>query len=140
MSANGGKSFTEAEPMFAQKIPVPSHVQLALDGQRVVATWDEMSARGASVALRVSRDGGATFDPAVTLSDTQRSAQYPVVGLNGQTAYVAWSQTNGTAVPTTAEMPAMAAHEGMKMGGGAMKMGLHPVGETQVLMREVRWR
>jgi hypothetical protein len=135
VSADGGKTFSAAQPIFSQRIAVPSHVQLALQGDDVVATWDAMSPHGASVALRVSRNGGARFGPALTISDSTGSAQYPVLGLRNDTAYVAWSQTAANDAMST--MPKMEGHA-QDAGHEPMKMGLSPVGETQVFMREVR--
>jgi hypothetical protein len=135
ISSDEGKSFATPAALYTQQTPVPSHVQLALDGDHVVATWDVMRPHGAVVTARISRDGGLTFGDPLVLSDTTASAQYPVVGVDANKAYVAWSQTAGQDAPTATEMAPMnpAAH-----GGGGHKMGLHPVGATQVLLREVR--
>jgi hypothetical protein len=132
MSTDGGKTFAKPTTIFAQAAPIPAHVQLAVKGTRVIATWDAMRAYGATVEIRVSNNGGAHFSGPLTLSDTTQSSQYPVVGMTRNVAYVAWSQT--TAEGHVGPM----GHQEHPAHGQMMKMGLQPVGETQVMLREVQ--
>lgn len=123
VSRDSGKTFTAPTTVSAQRTPMPSHVQLALgDSGTVLAAWDELANGRPQVFVRVARDG-RSFSDAVPLAASTSTAQYPVIGVHADTAFVAWSAT-GAIPPMQHEM------EGKKVP-------LQPVGATQVLMRPV---
>lgn len=72
----------------------PVHVQLALEGETVVAAWDDVhdGAEPPKVQVRISRDGGDSFAPAAMLSAPGRAATFPVVGLAKGRLTVAWTE------------------------------------------------
>jgi hypothetical protein len=123
VSRDSARTFSTPIAVSAQRAPMPSHVQLAL-GRRgaVLAAWDELANGRPQVFVRVAR-GGSAFSDAVPLASPTTTAQFPVIAVHGDTAYVAWSAT-GTIPPAHHEM------EGKKVP-------LEPVGATQVLMRSV---
>jgi hypothetical protein len=134
-SDDGGRTFGAAAPMGVAEFSRPAHVQLALDpvpnapasAARVVATWDDGTVRDPRVLVRVSRDGGATFGPAVAASVPGRSATFPVLAAQGGRATLAWSEDTTSAAPehahTNRDKP--------------MRMPLPSVGRKAIVMRDV---
>lgn len=70
-----------------------AHVQLAAEGDTVVAAWDRIDGAMSAVMMRVSRDGGRTFGPALRVSDAARAASFPSVTLSRGTVAVAWTES-----------------------------------------------
>jgi len=123
VSRDSARTFSAPVAVSAQRAPMPSHVQLALGGTgAILAAWDELANGRPQVFVRVARDG-ASFSDAVPLASPTATAQFPVIAVYADTAYVAWSAT-GTIPPAHHEME-------------AEKVPLEPVGATQVLMRPV---
>jgi hypothetical protein len=127
VSKDSGRTFSDPVTISAQKIPLPSHVQLAVTKKgTVVAAWDETRGTRPVVFIRAATPG-QRFSDAVQLTDSTVTSQYPVIGMHSDTAYVAWSATGAAPPP----------HAMGKMAPEA-KMTLEPVGATQVMMRTVR--
>jgi hypothetical protein len=104
-------------------------VQLALGpGNTVVTTWDDGTKQVPQVVMRVSRDDGASFGAAQQLSTVGRSASFPVLAVAGSGVSVAWSEES--AQDAAAEAKAMP-----NMKDPHAVMGLHAVGNAQVMMR-----
>jgi hypothetical protein len=95
-SRDRGATFAEPIPLGVARYSRAAHVQLALGageaGQFVLATWDDGTRRIPQIVTRLSRDGGRTFEDAEALSGGGDQAGYPVVGMFGDTAIVAWQQ------------------------------------------------
>lgn len=122
-SRDSGKTFDSPIAVSEQRIPMPSHVQLALGAHgAVLAAWDELANGRPQVFVRVARDG-TSFSDAVPLAVSSTTAQFPVIAVHADTAFVAWSAT-GTIPPL---------HHVME----GKKVPLQAVGATQVLMRAV---
>ena len=94
----------------------------------MVVAWDDGTKQIPQILVRVSRDGGTTFDVATPLSVAGRSATFPVLGVIADSVTVAWSEESATDASA-----AEAAKPNMKDPKAAQ--GLHPVGAAQVLVR-----
>ncbi len=126
--ADDGENFGAPVALSALGALRPVHVQLAIEGEAVVAAWDDATTPVPAVMSRLSRDGGASFAEATTLSAPGESATFPVVGLSQGRLTVAWTQK------------AAAAHhheEATKpdMRDPASVMGLPAVGQAAVVVR-----
>ena len=128
-SDDGGTTFTAAEPLETAATSRPAHVQLALGPRGAIAVvWDDGTKAIPQIVLRVSQDGGRSFGPAAPVSVAGRVAGFPVVALRDTTLTVAWSEESAEAAAREAKgMPDMTDPKAV--------MGLHPVGEAQVLVR-----
>ena len=127
--SDDGVHFSAAVPLGVARQSMPAHVQLAVTrGGDVVATWDDGTVEVPRVLVRVSRDGGASFEPAVQLSAPGRAGEFPVLAVHGDSVTVAW--TGQTAAAREREMRAM---PNMKRPGATMP--LRAVGEASVLVR-----
>jgi hypothetical protein len=127
-SRDGAKTFDTPVALGVAQASQPAHVQLALAaGNRVVVAWDDGTKQIPRVVVRTSRDGGHVFADAVTLSAAGRAASFPVIGIVGDSLSVAWSEESEALARSAAA--AQAARD------PKAPMGLHPVGEAQVLMR-----
>jgi hypothetical protein len=91
-SEAGGRAFGPAVELSRGRLVRPSHVQLALDGGTVAVAWDDSGDSVPRVLLRASRDAGESFGTAVTVSDAQAAATFPVLMLGADSITVAWSQ------------------------------------------------
>ncbi len=128
--ADDGETFGAPQALSALDAARPTHVQLALEGETVVAAWDDVGA-GAEpprVVVRVSRDGGATFALAESLSAPGVAATFPVIGLAQGRLTVAWTEKAGEE------------HRHEEMSRLAMRdptavMGLPAVGQASVVVR-----
>jgi hypothetical protein len=128
-SVDGARTFGEPVALGVAQFSRPSHVQLALaPDNRVVVAWDDGTKQTPQVVVRVSHDGGATFDAATLLSVAGRSATFPVLAIAGDSLAVAWSEESAEAAKAEA-----AATPNMKDPKAAQ--GLHAVGNAQVLVR-----
>jgi hypothetical protein len=92
-SDDGGKTFGTYSPLGVAEFSAPAHVQLALGPDNaVLVAWDDGTVATPEVVLRISHDGGATFDAAMPLSDDGVAATFPVLGVSGADVTVAWAQ------------------------------------------------
>ena len=127
-STEGARTFSPRVPLGVAEFSRPAHVQLALTAPKIVAvTWDDGTKQVPNVLLRVSRDGGESFAPAVEVSAPGQKAGFPVIAAIGNRIMVAWSQQAPAAVPQ-----AIKSH---KSHGAASTATLHAVGDAQVLVR-----
>lgn len=131
-SDDGGTTFLPPRPLRTARHSQPSHAQLALGAAGEIAVaWDDGTQQLPRILLRVSRDGGRTFAPPEVLSAKGRVATFPVLALYDTTLTVAWSE----------ERPEAAAEEARArpdMRDPKAVMGLHAVGEAQVVVRHGR--
>ena len=128
-SDDGAKSFGHATPLGTAEFSQPAHVQLALgDSGLVVAAWDDGTLQTPRIAIRVSRDGGDHFTPALMVSAKGRAASFPVLAVDGTKLTVAWTEQSAEYARSVA-----AARPDMKDPHASM--GLAKVGESQVLVR-----
>jgi hypothetical protein len=133
-SDDGGRSFGAPAPIGVAERSRPAHVQLAVaegaaEGVRVVvAAWDDGTVNTPVVRVRVSRDGGTTFDDATAASDGARAATFPVLALDGARLSLAWSE----------EAAATDGHDGhgARMKDPKARMPLPTVGRRQVVIRD----
>jgi hypothetical protein len=146
VSTDSARTFTDATRIVPQEVPLPTHVQLALNPHETIVVWDDMSHDPARIMARVSIDSGRTFGSAIPLSDAQHAAQHPMIALADQVAYVAWSQSRVQSQvqnPEAAELPAphAASTSNTEHAHGmhaSMHMGLPTVGQTSVAMRTMQ--
>jgi hypothetical protein len=125
-SDDGGATFSA--PINMGPTPRPAHVQLAVGPNRaVIVVWDEATTTP-QIRLRVSRAGGDKFGAAMLLSSPGTSATFPVVALSRKGFVVAWSQKSAAA----AERDARSEPD---MKNPHATMGLHAVGDAQVMVR-----
>jgi hypothetical protein len=129
--ADDGVKFGPATAIAAAPRSRPSHVQLALSGDRVAVTWDDGFSRTPSVKVRLSRDGGTSFDGAVTVSDPALVSTFPVLAISKSELTLAWS-----AEDTTSHRRAEAAKP--DMSDPKAKKGLTPVGSANVIARKAK--
>jgi peroxiredoxin len=132
-SSDQARSFSSATPLGVADASQPAHVQLAVRGRTVFATWDDGTKRVPAVVLRTSHDGGATFDAAVAVSDAGKAAAFPVLvaAADARALTIAWSEQN-------AEAAARAAQQRPNMKDPKAIMPLPSVGNTQVRVRHAR--
>lgn len=90
--ADDGENFSAPQALSALGTPRPVHVQLAVSGDTILATWDDDVGDGMRVFSRFSLNGGNRFAPAVALSAIGEAASFPVAGLAAGRATVAWTQ------------------------------------------------
>jgi BNR/Asp-box repeat. len=128
-STDGAKSFSVPVPLGVAKFSRPAHVQIGLaSNNRVVVAWDDGTKQVPQVVVRVSHDGGQTFDAATPVSVAGRAATFPVLGIMGDSMAVAWSEKSAAAAK--AEAAAMP-----NMKDPKATQGLHAVGDAEVLVR-----
>ena len=72
-----------------------SHPDVAAHGRDVWIAWNQVSAEGYSLMLRVSHDGGAHFDAARAIASSKVAVASPQLLTHGAHAYVAWNTANG---------------------------------------------
>lgn len=127
-SKDGAKTFDPPVALGVAPASRPAHVQLALaTNDRIVAAWDDGTRQIPQIVVRVSRDGGESFSDAVTVSAAGRAASFPVIGVAGDSLSIAWSEESEAVARASAA--AQAARD------PKAAMGLHAVGEAQVLVR-----
>jgi hypothetical protein len=129
-SADGGKTFSDPIALGVADYSAPAHVQLALAPRnRVVVAWDDGTLKVPQVVVRASDDGGKHFGDAEPVSTSGRAATFPVLGVAGDSVTVAWAEQSADAAQK--EMEAMPHDK-------KTPMGLHAVGENQVIVRSGR--
>jgi len=84
-------------PRHALKLggPGASHADVAVDGRNVWIAWNQVSAEGYSLMLRVSHDGGTHFDAARAIASSKVAVGSPQWLTRGAHAYVAWNTADG---------------------------------------------
>lgn len=107
----------------------PVHVQLAIDGDVVVAAWDDAHGALPRVTTRISRDGGVRFAPPDSLSAAGVAAAFPVVGIAGGRITVAWTEK-------AADEHLHDESSKPDMRDPTAVMGLKQVGRAQVVARQ----
>jgi hypothetical protein len=128
-STDQARSFSAPIALGVAEYSRPSHVQLALaPGGTVLAAWDDGTKRVPQVVMRVSYDGGQSFEPAQPVSTPGRAATFPVLAVADSGIAIAWSEESADAAAREASaMP--------DMKDPHATMGLDPVGEAHVLVR-----
>jgi peroxiredoxin len=132
-SRDRAQSFSAAVPLGVASASQPAHVQLAVRGRTVFATWDDGTKRVPSVVLRTSHDGGATFAEAVAVSEAGTAASFPVLvaAQDARAITIAWSEQSADAAASAAK-----ARPNMKDPKAVMP--LPSVGNTRVMVRHAR--
>jgi hypothetical protein len=125
--ADDGVTFGAPVALATAASSRPSHVQLAVDGERVAVTWDDGFTQSPSVRVRVSRDAGATFGDEVRASSAERVASFPVIAFARGTLTLAWTEQ----LP---EAHARAEASRPDMSDPGAVMGLARVGEAGVVV------
>ncbi|HKZ10414.1 MAG TPA: sialidase family protein [Rhodanobacteraceae bacterium] len=72
-----------------------SHADVALEGKTVWVAWNQVSADGYALMLRVSHDGGAHFDAARAIASSKVAVGSPQLLERAGAAYVAWNTADG---------------------------------------------
>ncbi|HEY0929427.1 MAG TPA: redoxin domain-containing protein [Gemmatimonas sp.] len=135
-SSDRGATFAPATPLGVASASQPAHVQLAVastgNTSTVFATWDDGTKRVPQVTLRVSRNGGTSFDSATVVSAPGRSATFPVLTVDpAATALtIAWSEQTLEAASAAPARP--------NMKDPKATMPLPSVGNTQVMVRRAK--
>lgn len=75
--------------------PGASHADVAVHGDNVWITWNQVDADGYRLMLRTSRDGGDTFDAPHVIARSPRAVYAPRLLVRGGHAYVAWNTGDG---------------------------------------------
>ena len=133
-SSDFAQSFTAAMPLGVAEFSKPAHTQLALGDSGIIGVaWDDGTLETPEVRLRISRDGGVSFDPAFTVSAANRAASFPMLSIRGQDITVVWSEQS-------TEAAQHAEHARPDMKDPKATMGLARVGESTVVMRHGRIR
>jgi hypothetical protein len=126
-SDDGGRTFGTPVALGVAEFSRPAHVQLALGGNdRLIAAWDDGTLKTPRIVVRTSTDGGTQWSAPATLSDSGRTAGFPVVAAHGDRMSVAWSEQRSTA-------PEHEMH--MDMKDPNMRMPLSAVGDARVMVR-----
>jgi hypothetical protein len=128
-SDDGARTFAAPVPLGVAEFSKPAHVQLALGGQdRLIAAWDDGTLATPRIVVRTSKDGGTNWSAPATLSDSGKSAGFPVVAAHGERMAVAWSEQRSAA-------PEHDMHMDMDMKDPKMQMPLSAVGDARVMVR-----
>ena len=128
-SDDGARTFGPPVPLGVADFSKPAHAQLAVGSNGlVVAAWDDGTLRTPRVQLRVSRDDGATFGPAITVSDSARVGSFPVLALGDRRATLVWTEQDR-------QEAEQAAHAMPNMKDPAAVMKLPEVGGQRVRLR-----
>lgn len=130
-SADGGRTFTPAFEISSGRLVRPSHVQLALDGPNVAVAWDDGVDSIPRVMLRVSRNAGATFGDAATVSAPEAAGMFPVLLVHGGQMTIAWSQH-------TRQDHLVSGHGQPDMKDPNAIMPLPTVGKQRAMLRRAR--
>lgn len=75
--------------------PGASHADVAADGRTVWLAWNQVSAAGYALKLRVSRDGGVSFGAPATLAESTAAVYSPQLLVHDGRAWVAWNTADG---------------------------------------------
>ncbi|MGN6789915.1 MAG: sialidase family protein [Rhodanobacteraceae bacterium] len=72
-----------------------SHADVAVDGRNVWVAWNQVGAAGYRLMLRVSHDGGDTFDAPRSIAESAAAVYSPQLLVHRGHAYAAWNTANG---------------------------------------------
>ncbi|TAM12881.1 MAG: exo-alpha-sialidase [Nevskiaceae bacterium] len=75
--------------------PGAGHADVAADGRTVWLTWNQVSAAGYELKLRVSHDGGVNFAAPEALAQSAAAVYSPQLLVRDGRAYVAWNTAEG---------------------------------------------
>ena len=135
-SSNAAASFAEATALGVAEASQPAHVQLAVAGNAekpsVFVTWDDGTKRLPQVSLRVSHNGGQSFDTITVVSAPGQVATFPVLVVTNDASSLtlAWSEQSAQAASEAPKRP--------DMKDPHASMQLPAVGNMQVMMRRAR--
>lgn len=110
-SDDGGQTFSAPSRLGVAEAAKASHAQLLLVGDRQVAvTWEDGRLQPARVALALSGDRGASFDPVTYLSEPAAAASFPVLTAAAGKLHIVWQERGavegaGPPAPAEAEGP-----------------------------------
>ncbi|RDI99160.1 exo-alpha-sialidase [Dyella solisilvae] len=83
-----------------------SHADVAAQDRHVWLVWNQMDAKGYTLMLRESLDGGANFQPPRALAESVAAVGSPQLLMRQGKTYVAWNTTTGfRLLPTNEEAP-----------------------------------
>ena len=117
----GALTFGTPVALGVAEFSTPAHVQLALGGkERLIAAWDDGTLATPRIVVRTSKDGGTTWSPTATLSDSGKAAGFPVIAAHGERMAVAWSEQRSRA----------GARQHMDMKDPKMRMPFSAVGDA----------
>lgn len=94
-SGDNGASFRAPVVVASPALDPFGHgleLRLAASGSRVYAVWQDWSSNEAEVLLKVSGDNGATFGPAINLSNSAAASLEPRIAVSGDHVYVVWTE------------------------------------------------
>ena len=131
-STDRATTFEPPVPLGVGEFSAPAHVQLALGpAGTVVAVWDDGTVKTPKVMMRVSRNNGISFSPAMLVSAEGRAATFPVLALREKDLTIAWSEQSEAERDHEKHLaPNMKDPKAMK--------GLSRVGESAVRVRSGR--
>lgn len=75
--------------------PGASHADVAVSGKTVWVAWNQVSAKGYALRLRVSQDGGQRFEKARTVAESAVAVYSPRLVVHDGRARVAWNTLDG---------------------------------------------
>lgn len=75
--------------------PGAGHADVAVHGRDVWVVWNQVSAQGYRLMLRVSHDGGDRFDAPRAIADADVAVYSPQLLVHGGHAFAAWNTVNG---------------------------------------------
>jgi hypothetical protein len=75
--------------------PGAGHADVAVHARNVWIAWNQVSAKGYQLMLRVSHDDGATFAAPRAIAESAAAVYSPQLLIHGGRAYVAWNTADG---------------------------------------------
>jgi hypothetical protein len=75
--------------------PGAGHADVAVHGRDVWVVWNQVSAKGYRLMLRVSRDGGDTFGAPRAIAESNVAVYSPQLLVHDGHAFAAWNTANG---------------------------------------------
>lgn len=88
-SADGGKSFSEPEPLGDPE-RAPSRPQLLATADSLYRTWKEFDGTTTTIALQSSPDGGKSWSAVRVVAATADASDHPLLVANKGVAYLSW--------------------------------------------------
>ena len=97
-SEDGGKSFAPRR-LMAKTTPAPVlHAQLTVDEDDTIwATWEQVTEGRSQIYLAHGKAASGEWSEYHQLSDGKGNAVFPVIAVQGNTVYVAWTERRGEA-------------------------------------------
>lgn len=83
--------------------PGAGHADVAAHGRDVWVAWNQVGAEGYRLMLRVSHDGGDTFDAPRAIAESGVAVYSPQLLVHDGHAFVAWNTVNGFRLVATRE-------------------------------------